>query len=175
MYALLLAFVTALVTSACSNSSQPSGGDAGGPHPGSNVPIKDAGACPMAAFSGLDAGTTDCGYPLDSSSPSNLGPGDAGTCESRTPVPCGGDCTARTLNDQISAIVSACNGFRMESTVAIAFVDGCPDRLYVALSGPGADDAQSCMARALEGTRFACAQQVPCWGYSESTLVPSAP
>src|ERR1700690_3499071 len=122
MYALLLTFVTVPFATACTSSSHSGARDAGDSNPNLTLiaPGADAGVCPSTGFVVQDSGAVDCGYGIEPGFPDAFGPGDAGTCESRTPAPCNGGCAARTLDEQISVIVGSCNGFRMESTVNIA-------------------------------------------------------
>jgi len=133
------------------------------------VPYADAGGCPTML---LSESTDVHACAPTTSSPSNYDlTTDAGDCESRTPVPCTDTCAGRQLDEQISNIAATCQGFRQESSIQIAFSDGCPVQLKGSVSGPNPEQVMSCLTRALAGTRFACAEHVTCWFYAESTLV----
>jgi hypothetical protein len=119
----------------------------------------------------IDSTKPYCGYEVYGSY-SELGSADAGSCEKLTPVPCG-VCATGELSSQMNRVVDSCGGVRAESTLGIVFSNGCPVRLYGWLSGPGANESWECITRALEGTRYACAEEIPCWTYSDSTIVPS--
>ena len=96
---------------------------------------------------------------------------DAGSCESRPTVPCNGVCGAGpTLYTQIMNLVRGC--LYGESTFIVSFSQGCADRLYLATPYYDPDKFVACVAGALDTSHFDCAEEVPCWGWSESTLAP---
>jgi hypothetical protein len=57
-----------------------------------------------------------------------------------------------------------------ESTFIVTFSQGCADRFYLRTPYYRPDEIAACVAQALSLTRFPCAEQVPCWQWSESTL-----
>lgn len=72
-----------------------------------------------------------------------------------------------TLFPQVLDLVNGC--FVVETTFIVTFAQGCAERLY-AEPPYSADWNAACVARALSAARFACAEQVPCWLFTVSTL-----
>jgi hypothetical protein len=107
-----------------------------------------------------DAG--QCAEILKMSVPIELGV-DAGSCESRPTVPC------NSGNLAMADLANHCGGLPVETSFIATFSQGCADHLY--LSPTLSDNpVVACLARALEASHFACADQDPCLGYGYSTL-----
>jgi hypothetical protein len=99
----------------------------------------------------------------------NLGV-DAGDCSGRPVVACDGSCgPGPILYGQIEGLVHRC--LSSESTFVVTFSEGCADRLYLETPYYRPEENAACVAAALANSRFACAEQVPCWQWYESTLL----
>jgi hypothetical protein len=99
---------------------------------------------------------------------------DAGGCASRPTVPCSGVCGAGpTLYTQIMERIGRC--LTGESTFIVTFSEGCADHLYLETHYYDPDSMVACVSDALGTAHFLCAEQVPCWQWSESTILPFAP
>jgi hypothetical protein len=122
----------------------------------------DADLCAYTPFDVTDAGV--CVIPNLASTVS-LGV-DAGSCENRPTVPCNGQC-----DSQMADVASTCGGLPVETSFVVTFSQGCADHLY---PSPGLSalfpTIVNCLARGLDESRFACAEQSRCLGYSYSTL-----
>jgi len=98
---------------------------------------------------------------------------DAGSCESRATVACDSDAGAGwVLDRRLSDILDACGVFMLERTVVVTFAGGCANHLSFSTPPPPDwnDTATPCFIRELQASHFACADQVPCWTMSYSTL-----
>ena len=123
---------------------------------GSDLVI-DGGSCgPLQGSRGLS-------YDLDLSA-------DAGSCDSRPTVPCGGTGEAGPpLDSQMMALLDGCGGLHNESKISVAFSQGCADHLYLGTFNDPSG-LMACLAQALQASHFACAENIPCWGFGVSTL-----
>jgi len=96
---------------------------------------------------------------------------DAGTCDGRPTVPCSGTCGAGVaLYSQMMDLIGGCGFVPSENSVGVTFSQGCAEHLSMWLPGPDSDAIATCIFRALSASKFACAEQVPCWGVEFSTL-----
>jgi hypothetical protein len=94
---------------------------------------------------------------------------DAGACESRPTVPCDEACgPGPTLYSQVIRLLGKC--LAGESAFVVTFSQGCADRLHLETPYYRPDEIAACVEQALSPSRFACAEQVPCWQWSYSTL-----
>jgi hypothetical protein len=104
---------------------------------------------------------------------------DAGSCETRPTVLCDSDGGAgATLALQLGNLLENKCGVPMsERTVVVTFSQGCATHLYFSSPPPRdwPDPATPCFMRELQSSHFACADQIPCWTWAESTLVPFTP
>ena len=122
----------------------------------------DADLCASTPIDVTDAG--DCVIPNQASAVS-LGM-DAGSCESRPTVPCNGQC-----DSQMADVASNCGGLPVETSFIVTFSQGCADQLYPSASLSNFfPTVVACLARVLDVSRFACAEQSRCLGYGYSTL-----
>jgi hypothetical protein len=91
---------------------------------------------------------------------------DAGSCESRPTVPCKGQC-----DSQMADVASNCGGLPVETSFVVTFSQGCADHLYPSQGLTNFfPTIVDCLARELDASHFACAEQCPCLGYGYSTL-----
>jgi hypothetical protein len=170
--------VLVLLACACGSSNHPTDSAVSEDSIRSDRPVVSTGdpdPCAYAAGHDLPTDVTSC-MPAQGTGvvyELNLGV-DAGSCASRPAVSCNGTCGAGpTLFIQIEGLVAGC--LTSESTFVVTFSQGCADHLYLQTPYSDPGSIAACVAAALNGSHFACAEQVPCWQWSESTLLPVAP
>jgi hypothetical protein len=97
---------------------------------------------------------------------------DAGGCEGRPTIPCSGvDGSEASLDSQMMNLVGSCGALMGESAINVSFTQGCADHVYWETSYYDPTPILACLANVLGASRFACAEEVSCWGWGNSTLM----
>jgi hypothetical protein len=67
-------------------------------------------------------------------------------------------------------LVLRCGFIPDESSVGVTFSEGCAQSFSAKRPGPDEAAITACIAAALSGSRFACADQLSCWGVFYTSL-----
>jgi len=95
---------------------------------------------------------------------------DAGNCNDRPTVACDGTCAGPTLYSQMMQVIGSCGFVPTESSAGVTFSQGCAQQVFLENPGYNEEAVTACILSALSASKFACAEQFPCWGLEFSTL-----
>ena len=157
----LLVISTALLL-ACSTSKNPNASAGDTSHVDSGQIDIDGGsvcidqAAVIAALGGAESCNTLPGQSIQ------LG-ADAGSCDQRVIHACTAQCVGSALDSQMQDLVRLCGGLPLESRLGIIFDHGCAVQMVADITGPNPAALTDCLARHLEVTHYACADEIPCW------------